>query len=167
MTDFILKQKVQAWLIAILIVFNGVAVYLLLSGGPVPPPPEHKNMEPAEMLENRLGLTNEQGATLEKLRREHFETTAEIDREINDLKKYLLDEAFSENPDRKKAVETAEELGHLSSQMEMFIFDHFSKIRKNLSSEQADEFKRLLTSSMAPGRRPGDNPPPRRLPPPR
>lgn len=143
--DWLMKQKVYAWLITLLVIINSVMLVLLWVDKPVHyPPPPPKPLDTDSFIIKELDLSGEQEKNFIKLRKEHFDTTRAVNDQLWKLKDELREEAFKEKRDEKKVEALFTEIAVKQVEFERLMYKHFVEMREILSKEQAEKFFRIL-----------------------
>jgi hypothetical protein len=163
--DWLAKQKTYAVLIFILILLNISILAILWIGRPkaerqMPQKPPDTDM----FLKKELGLNENQEELFKRSRKKLFESTRNLDEAIWIKKRELQTEAFKEKPDTLKVNAIIGEIASMQSQIEKYMFKHFSDMKESLNKEQLDKFRKLFDESRKqkrePGYRDGQGPPP-------
>lgn len=165
--DWLTKQKTYLILIIILIVINVSVLVILWLGRSELPKRFPQNPQNVNMfLQKELGLNEKQDDQLKQIRQNLFDSTNIIDKQIWIKKRELQDEAFKENPDSLKVNVIIMEISALQSQVEKYMFKHFSSIKNILNDDQILKFKKLLDQSGMRKHEPRDGERQKQLPPP-
>jgi Spy/CpxP family protein refolding chaperone len=132
-----------------------------------------------QFLEETLKLTPQQKENTAKLRDAHFLKTDALRKEINLLRRQIMDEVLVNSPDKEKVERLAAQLGEKQGGLEKLTFHHFLNLYNLCQPGQKEKFRsmmnemlnRLKPSPPDSPRRPGDeykpkpsaaNPPPPR-----
>jgi len=162
--DWFKKQKLSNWIIGILVVINTVTLvtlWVMRFDGPraVAPPPEEgpgREQMVMRLLNDELGLSDQQLEALQGMRRRHFKGFREIGRESMALRRRIMDEMFSATPDTAKVREIAESIGRYHASREIQNAQHFQHLWTICTPEQRQKFQSLvheiLPDPMARGR---------------
>lgn len=92
----------------------------------------------------QLGLTEAQALSFRNLRQEHFRKVAPEMEAIAQLKKQLLNESLSAQPDTKKIAILAESIGKNQAAIERELALHFNALGKVCTPEQRNTLKKVL-----------------------
>lgn len=155
--DFFSKNKMMLWTIILLIVLNLFTVSVILFREFSPPFPFRDRPDRSMMkkgdrvmhfLTDQLQLRDDQMQELDQMRRKHFRQTRDINMEINGLKRELMSESFSKEPDSAKISAYSTEIGDLWGKMARLNFDHFRKVSTILDTTQLRKFKDIVKRGM-------------------
>ena len=123
------------------------------------PPPQPGREDVGRFIKDQLNLTDEQKNKFDKYMKEHAEITRKMNDEIGALKKEILIESFSPNPDSNKVNDLTQEIGKTQGEYEKFLYEHFQKLASVCNPEQKEKLKNIFLSSFGPKERPGMLPP--------
>lgn len=177
--DYFTKNKMLFWCVIVLVVLNAVTLTSVWIKRPPLGPPTGPDGRPDghKIMEERLGLSLEQGEEFERIRDEHFMRTRRLQDDTHKVRLDLLDEMFALEPDETRIEELFGELGDNQNQFERNLYQHFQELKNACDQQQAEELKFMLRDLIestrpggprghppGPGREfgPGHRPPPRR-----
>jgi hypothetical protein len=186
--DIFSRKHLATWIIALLVVLNIAsigALWLSVLRRPEAPPrrddqraeavrPEPGRSDGARtddvrlFLERELGLSPDQSAKFEQLRRSHAAGIQAAQREIQRLKKAEMDELLAERPDPARYEALAAEIGAKETEKEKLLYAHLRDLMALCRPEQQDTFRRIMgevVRLMAPGGKPQGEKPPANKPP--
>ncbi len=164
--DFLTKKRYTFWIIFLLVVLNISTVsmlWLIYTRKPAGqlhariPQEDHRTLQ---FLQKELDLTDTQIQQYEQLRQTHAEKIRHLINDIRQLKKEMMDEVFSNNPDSAKMAEIAGLIGNKQAEIERLTFEHFLDLKKLCGKDQVGKLQRLLDEFFK------RNPPPREQAPP-
>lgn len=172
--DIIQKNKFLTLVIAILIILNVFSIGLFwftkldkpfIPPNPVPPPPMNHNhpvIDSKRILIEELRFSPPQAESLEKLQIEHFQ---EMDKYLNELRK-LKDEMMTNltKINNNNAEQIAQNIGEITSKIELLRFEHFGKIRDLCDDVQKTRFDVIIKDISKKIYPPGNIPAPVRIP---
>jgi Spy/CpxP family protein refolding chaperone len=110
-------------------------------------------------LEETLSLSPQQKEAAAKLSAAHFQKTDAVRKEVNQLRRQIMDEVVAASPDKEKVERLATELGEKQGQMEKLTFAHFLDLYSLCEPDQKETFRSLmadLTNRLGPP--PSDTP---------
>ncbi|MCK4761303.1 MAG: periplasmic heavy metal sensor [Candidatus Aminicenantes bacterium] len=121
----------------------------------------------AGFLEKELGFSREQVDKFFRLREEHFQRSEELRRQIDDLRKEMMDQLLAEKPGTARVEKLAAAMGQKMAAHEKAVFNHFVDLMAVCNAEQQVKYRALLRDilrQLAPPeeRRPGEQQPPPR-----
>lgn len=163
-----MKTKLLPILLGVLLVMNGILIFLLIKK-----PHENRRPNPnRSFLTEQLQFTKNQKEEFRELDKTHRGFMQEIDREIRQEKDELFSSYSDGNISPEKKINA---IGTLEAKKEAEIHRFFSAVRELCKENQVDKFDNIIKQALKGGgrkplRRKGDNPPPRRdfgMPPPR
>jgi Spy/CpxP family protein refolding chaperone len=108
-------------------------------------------------LERELNFTREQGDKFLQLREEHFQKTDQLRRQIDDLRKKMMDHLLETEPGTAEVEKLAVEMGQKMSEHEKVVFYHFIELMEICDAEQKQKYRTLLREilhRLAPPKRP-------------
>jgi Spy/CpxP family protein refolding chaperone len=162
--DIFARKRFIGFLIALLVTLNLVLLgmlwihYLRPPRPGRPPSPERRKAEIAHFLVAELNLTPKQEGSLRALQKQFFARVDAIHREVNDLRRRIIDESFNDPPDTARVEALANKIGPKEAQKEQLLFEHFQEIKKICGPEQKKKFKSLVQELSMAG--PPEPPPP-------
>lgn len=149
--DFFSQHKFTTLTIILLVVLNLFTLsVILIREFRAPAPPDFPGQDPGRadrvmhFLRNELDLSRDQVKHFIQLRRNHFEAVQQIETEMKDIKKKMMDELFTAQPDEKKLEALAQTIGQLESRRELITFRHFMELKGVCKEEQREKFEFLL-----------------------
>ncbi len=146
--DFLTSKRFITTALVFLVVLNVTLLGVLWwqdAHRPVSGPPistREFNRHPS--FTAQLGLTDAQAVSFRNLRQEHFRKVAPEMEAITKLKKQLLDESLSAEPDAKKIAMLAESIGHNQAAIERKLALHFHALAQVCRPEQRGSLKKVL-----------------------
>ncbi len=117
----------------------------------------------ASFLKKELDFSQKQIEAFFQLRNTHFNSRETLRRQINDLRKEMMDHLFDEPPDQTEVQRLATKLGEKTAQLEKSVFDHFQELMKICTPDQEKRYRSLLREILEQLRPPEHRPPPKRL----
>jgi len=169
------KGIILGVIIAILILLNVVTiatmwVWKIKSPHPAPQTEMMHKPDGRSIFEKELNFTPQQLDSLDKYRKEHFESVRKYMDESKEYKDELFDQL--KNPDNAKVQELISKIAEDQKNIEMETFNHFMKIRNLCDDNQKEKFseifkkilvpepreKRMMNQQMHPMERPGMEP---------
>ena len=149
--DFFSKHKYTTITIIVLVLLNLFTLSAILIREfrePEPPfvPPREAVRADRVMffLQRELDLTEEQAKQFIQLRRDHFDEVQNIQKDIQDIKKKMMDELFAGQPDGQKLEALARQIGEMEGQREMLVNRHFMDLKAVCRPEQREKLQHLL-----------------------
>lgn len=97
-----------------------------------------------QFMEAKLGLSPDQRGTMARLRDEHFARTDALRRQINLLRRRIVEEVIAAAPDRNKVAKLAAELGERQAATEMLTYDHFAALFALCQPGQKENFRAMV-----------------------
>jgi len=95
-------------------------------------------------MAKELGLSEEQQARLEALRKEHFQKINRLEAVVGRNEKNVID-ALAKNPvDSAFANKCADSIGMMKAAIHKELFAHFNNIKKMCTPEQSAKFDKLV-----------------------
>ena len=159
--DFFSKHKFATITIVILVLLNLFTISIILIRefrGPFPTfnPTQDRARADRVMhfLKNELDLTKDQSKQFRQLRHDHFEEVQKIQNEMHDLKKEIMDELFTDQPNEEKLEGLTQKIGQFESKREMLTFRHFLNMKSVCTIEQKEKFQFLLHDVLRRDQRP-------------
>jgi periplasmic protein CpxP/Spy len=98
-----------------------------------------------QFLEKTLKLTPEQRESTAKLRADHFLKADALRKDINLLRRQIMDEVLASSPDREKVERLAAELGQKQGSLEELTFYHFLNLYSLCQPQQKEKFRSLMS----------------------
>lgn len=161
-----MKSKLLPALLIVLILLNGVLIFMLIKK-----PHQNRNNRPERIfLAEQLQFSEAQNDILIRLDNDHKENMNSIDYEIRTQKDILYNSFGNEKLNKDSLIHIT---GNLEVKKELEVFNFFNSVRKICTSEQQEKFDAIINKALKGGNqgppRNGQNPPPRdgRIPPPR
>jgi Spy/CpxP family protein refolding chaperone len=179
MMDYFTKSKFLFWCVVILAIVNAVTLTSFWMKGPLDRDIRGSGgeVDGGRIMEQRLGLTQQQSEIFEQIRTEHFGRVRPLQGQMHKIRLDLLNEIFSEDPDRARISGLLDALEQMQAQFDRNLFDHFEQLKDACSEDQVEELKIMLRNLLESTRptegkarrpakhgemRPGHRPPPRR-----
>lgn len=161
--DYFTKNKVLFWCVIVLILLNMASLGSFWMKKPPLGPPSGLPPMPGgqKVMEERLGLSDQQVQQFEQIRNDHFTETIPLQEEMHKLRLELLEEIFVTTPEEAKIQEILKTLEQKSGQFEAGLLQHFQQL-KNVCDQQQTEALKLMLADIIERGRPRD---PRRHPP--
>ncbi len=154
--DYLRRNKLMNGLVIVLVLFNLATLTMLWLGKDLPRPKGHPGGE--KLLEEELGLNENQQRQITDLREQHFNSAEGLRRRSRDLRNQLH-VLWKKEDSEKEAKKIAEQIGDLQEELEVEIFRHFSSIRKILDDGQKAKFDKIVTDVLRRGDRGPGGPP--------
>jgi Spy/CpxP family protein refolding chaperone len=149
-------------------------------------PPKHtgppqQDRQITEFLENELNFTQDQADTFIRLRNDNRMFREQLRRQMDELRKEMMDQLLEENPDHQKVEQLAAQMGQTLTRLESSMFYHLQELMNICNDEQKKKYRAMMREILErlrpPDHRggpPGQRPPPegmdrdrkRRRPPP-
>ncbi|MFO7889208.1 MAG: hypothetical protein R6V04_02600 [bacterium] len=153
--DFFKKSKLSTWVIGILITLNIITLaYLWIIRLHEHPEPSFRTQQREHkvvgMLQKELGLTPEQCQKFYSKRKIHFNHIQNLNKNILELKREMLEESFSTPVDSVRIHELARKIGSLQTEKEIETVYHFNKLHKVCNQEQQCRFRSLMDDILLP-----------------
>jgi Spy/CpxP family protein refolding chaperone len=111
-----------------------------------------------QFLEQQLSLSEAQRESTVQLRAAHFQKTDALRKEINRLRRQLMEEVVAATPDRDKVARLASELGSKQGQVEMLTYDHFVALYALCQPAQQEKFRTMMSGLLDRLKPPPPNP---------
>jgi Spy/CpxP family protein refolding chaperone len=161
------QNKFVKWVIIVLLAVNIVTVSIIWIQSvqkkePIPTdalPPQRT----VELMQNAIGLTDEQTKQFAIMREEHFAKRRMVETQIPSLNRQIFEEMFSEKKDTEKINSLLSQIAEKSAEIEKLRIEHFTQLAEICSREQKAKLKRLLINTIdrpGPKERRGNSPPP-------
>ncbi len=164
--DIFTKKRSAGFLIALLVALDlvlSVTLWIHCLRPPYPDrpsPPERREAEIVDFFVAELSLTPQQEIILRALQKQFFIRMDSIQREVNELRRQIIDQSFNDSPDIAKVEAMADEIGPKEAQKEQLLFEHFREIKQICGPEQEKKLKSLVQELSKIGGPPGPPPPP-------
>ncbi len=147
--DYFTKHKFLVAAIVVLIVVNlaTVGIILFTPQRPAPPNGMRPGMPPPQgmkFFEDEFRLTEDQKATFNRLREEHFAKVKDIIDNMRAAKNDAYMMLMQDNPDKNKADSLFEVSGKLQIQLDKMTFEHFAKLKTYCTKDQLPAYNKLL-----------------------
>jgi len=160
--DIYTKNHLIKWFILILVILNLVLLATLWYPRFFPPKQQGvETIQPdvplredqkrakhtklmADFLKRKLNFTPDQVDKFSKLQADHFYNTRRINREINELRKEMMDHLLEEKPDRTEVEKLAAKIGQRMSAHEKVVFNHFLELIELCNEDQKKKFRSML-----------------------
>jgi Spy/CpxP family protein refolding chaperone len=144
--NFFTSKRLITTAFVLLVLFNITllsALWLQNTRRPEPPPGGHPfNHE--NFFSRALDFNESQTISFEKLRQEHFLKVRPEKEAIAPLKKQLVEESLSDNPDTKKTDSLVAAIGVHQAAIERELVLHFHQLSKLCTPEQRGKLKEVL-----------------------
>ncbi|MEI7662398.1 MAG: hypothetical protein WCK34_09380 [Bacteroidota bacterium] len=140
------KNSFYKVVIAILVVLN-LGTLALLWLGP-PKEPVQLQGQAAGFLVRELGLSTAQQDEFGKLREEHHGKLMIIQEKDRKLHDRFFGALFLPVPDTSAVRILADSIADLKREIDLLTFDHFSRLRKLLSTGQQEKFHRVFRQAL-------------------
>ena len=146
-----MKSKLLPALLIILIVLNGVLIYMLIKK-----PHLNKEHRPQRtFLIEELQFTENQKDTFENLDKIHRETMIDLDHKIRKQKDVLFNSFAVESINVDSLITIN---GNLQAKKEAEVFRFFKSVRKICTPNQQEEFDKIINKALKGGERGGNRP---------
>ena len=133
------KERLLSFAVLVLLVLNGIAVFMLLRGSDRHgPPPEDR---PKQMVIDRLGFDLEQVKRYEALIDLHRVAIGEKDRVLRSVRAELFQALGSSSTTERDSL--AHVIGEIQTTVERIHYDHFAALRALCKPEQLENFDAL------------------------
>jgi len=110
-------------------------------------------------LKKELNFTRDQVDKFIQLRDEHFQKTIQLRRQVDDLRREMMEHLLDQQPDSSQVEKLAEKMGQKTAELEKAVFYHFIELMGVCDSEQKSKYKSLLREILN-QLKPPDQPPP-------
>lgn len=157
MKDIYTRNRLLKWSIIILFILN---LALLASiWYPRLIPAKKKTLEPTKLgkqnrietserlvgfLKKELNLSREQVDKFRQLLKEHSQKMDQLERQIDNLKKEIMDHLLESKPDTTEMEKLANKIGQKISEHEKQGFNHFLDVMELCNSDQKQKYRTLL-----------------------
>lgn len=132
------KEKLLFGLIIFLVVLNGIVLYRSeFSGHPGPPRPPHD-----QIIEETLGLDNDQKSVFEDLKHEHHRKMVELEHEFGQTLSSYFQQLTTVDSTRRDSLEAR--LGDLEREKAAITYRHFEDLRNLCHPDQKPKFDAFL-----------------------
>ena len=98
----------------------------------------------AGFLKRELNFTRDQVEKFMQLRDEHFQKASQIRRQVDDLRRELMEHLLDDQPDSSQVEKLTEKMGQKTAELEKSVFYHFIELMEVCDSEQKSKYKSLL-----------------------
>lgn len=143
--DFFTKNKMLFWCVVVLVLLNVATLgSFWLKKPPLPPAGSGQGADGQRIMEERLGLSDEQATEFKRLREEHFMRTRPLQEKMHRIRLHLLDEIFAPEPDETLIEELFTELGEKQTEFERNLYTHFQEMKDVCTPEQMHELRIML-----------------------
>lgn len=95
-------------------------------------------------LKRELNFTQDQIDKFMKLRDEHFQKTKQLRRQVDDLRREMMDQLLVDQPDSSQVEKLTEKMGQKTAELEKAVFYHFIELMGVCDPEQKSKYKSLL-----------------------
>lgn len=145
-----MKSKLLPVLLIILIVLNGILIFMLIKK-----PHENRNFRPERLfLTEQLSFTESQKNQFRELDQIHRENLSDLDKQIIDQKDVLFS-SFSKEKFNVDSISKV--LGDLQGKKDAEVFRFFNKVRKLCTEEQVIKFDKIINQAIKGGDRRSPN----------
>ena len=103
-----------------------------------------ENRQPGKYMAKQLQLTPEQIKIFDQLRDKYHSETDVIIKESRDISNKVMEEIFSDNPNKVKLDSLSKKFGELQSKQKQLMYEHLLEIRSKCTDSQQVNFKKLL-----------------------
>lgn len=143
------QNRFSTWIISILILMNIITliiIWVIVDRDKMPPPPprDRRPPDPIVMMQKELDLSDEQTAEFESLRNQHFVIMDSLSKEMNIVRRLLVDELFKPVHDTELVESLTDKIGVLEKSLEISRFNHFQEVILMCSPEQQNKLKEIL-----------------------
>ena len=111
-------------------------------------------------LRRELNFTQEQVDKFMQLRDEHFQKTRQLRRQVDDLRREMMELLLDDQLDSSRVEQFVEKMGQKTTELEKTVFYHFVELMKVCDSEQKSKYKTLLREILNQLKPPDHRPPP-------
>lgn len=134
------------WCVIILVLVNVVTLASFWMRRPPVGPRRGVEGRPGgqRIMEERLGLSDEQAQQFEQIRNEHFMRTRPLQDDMHKIRMDLLDELFSSETNEAKMQMLLTELGDKLVQFEKNLYQHFQELKEACNDQQLEELRIML-----------------------
>jgi len=105
---------------------------------------ERENRQPGKYMAKQLQLTPEQIKDFDQLRDKYHSETDVIMKESREISNKVMEEIFSDNPNKVKLDSLSKKFGELQSKQKQLMYEHLLEIRSKCTDSQQANFKKLL-----------------------
>ncbi|GAB5409305.1 MAG: hypothetical protein BalsKO_16700 [Balneolaceae bacterium] len=130
--------------LAIMLILNGVLIFLLLQNTDGPPKKRGNNESLKEKISQQLQLTNDQVKAYEILSKEHQKATKNIERKQKDLARAYFSQLKESDPDSVFLSSQLLELQTLDAQKIALTYSHFEDLKRLCTNEQKAKFEKIV-----------------------
>ncbi len=145
------KINKNTWLIILLVVLNVFSLTALWFSKSGPPNERrgHKDRM-AGFLKKELGLNDEQLATFQTLRKEHFQLRKEHSKAIHEKKHELIIAATASEEDSIMIQNLVNDITELERKSELLFIDHLNNLKAVCTPEQQQNLSKVFLKGMRP-----------------
>jgi len=127
---------------------------------------KERNKRLAGFLKKELNFTRDQIDKFMQLRDEHFQKTKQLRRQVDDLRREMMDQLLVDQPDSSQVEKLTGKMGQKTAELEKTVFYHFIELMELCDSEQKSKYKSLLREILNQLKPPDHHPAPGAHPPP-
>ncbi len=144
-----MKNRIVTILILVLCLTNVAVVIFLFSGmrphhgGPNFPPRMGGDSQ-MDMMDEELGLSEEQAAQMKKMRTAHMAAIDKHFEEMDELRTQFINEALNPDLDKEKVEKFARMIGDKKAEFELTQIEHFQQLAKILKPDQLAKLKEIM-----------------------
>lgn len=147
------KYNLLVWFTIFLLAMNLIVVSVIWFRPPLlPEKKEYRRGEPTFLhkgvLIEELKLDSTQINFYKQSRKEHYRNMRKLKNDINNYKRLIHKEIFSQSPDTIKIYEWSDSIGKLNSKFETNNYQHFIELKSSLNEEQIIRLKQLMDESL-------------------
>lgn len=150
--DRINQNKFSRWLIIVLLAVNLLTVSIIwmqnMQKREPLPPDAAKPGQTVKVMQNTIGLTDQQAGQFAIMREEHFDRRRKVEMEIASLKKQLYEEEFGDEKDTARINGLLNQIGAKQTEIEKLQIEHFEKLADICSKEQKEKLSKLLIETV-------------------
>nr|WP_299389476.1 Spy/CpxP family protein refolding chaperone [Allomuricauda sp.] len=146
------KNLLTTILLLFLIIMNGVLLYLVLNE------PQKHRKPPGHFIARELGLTEEQMVKFRQLERSHRKKMRFMDHRLHEMRQFLFSNAQNENFSMDQRDSLTNEMGKLSAEKDLEVFQYFQEIGELCTAEQRQKLEETVARALKRG--PGKKGPP-------
>ena len=125
---------------------------------------ETRDKRLAGFLKRELNFTQDQVDTFMQLREEHLKKMGQSRRQVDDLRREMMEQLLDDRFDSSRVEQLAEKMGQKTAELEKTVFYHFIELMGVCDSEQVSKYKTLLREILNQLKPPDHRPPPREHP---
>lgn len=147
--DWILQNKLIKWLIGVLLIVNILTItiiWILITHDKQPPLFERGGKPPGgkELMQRELNLTDLQTQQFENARKENFEKSQILFKQLDSAKKQYFEELLKEKSDTALVNSILLKMNSIQMELEKLRFGHFKYLLSLCNSEQREKFAPTL-----------------------